>query len=148
MHPESLAKYKLQVYNPGSPFPSPTVGPLQSFVKNPDNPLKITFSSKRKCDFDSPPKSPSKKSRMLTKEDIRAMLKESREETILELKNENKVDIEDMKKQAKDDLVTLQNHFAKTLAEEQAKANAEMNKKFGVVQTQLESIVNSQELSV
>ena len=148
MHPESLAKYKLQVYNPGSPFPSPTVEPLQSFVRNPDNPLKITFSAKRKCEFDSPPKSPPKRSKMATKEEIRDMLKESREETIQILKTDNKADIEELKKQSKADMLELQAVFAKTLAEEQAKAKVELNEKFGTVQNQLESLVKSQKLSV
>ena len=51
MHPESLANYKLQVYNPGSPSPTPKSDPLKSFPKitthDPDNPLKITISKTR-----------------------------------------------------------------------------------------------------
>ena len=76
------------------------------------------------------------------------MLKESREETIQLLKNDNKADIEDLKKQSKDDMENLQKYFAKTLAEEQAKAKVELNETFGSIQTQLQSIVKSQELSV
>ena len=52
MHPESLANYKLQVYNPGSPSPTPKSDPLKSFPKitslDPDNPLKITITKNRK----------------------------------------------------------------------------------------------------
>ena len=33
MNPESLENYKLQVYNPGSPSPTPKSDPLKAFPK-------------------------------------------------------------------------------------------------------------------
>ena len=88
MNQDSLNHYKSQVYNPGSPHPSPVSEPFKVFPKNrsfssakpdPENPLKITFSSKRKRDFnddtnssqESPVKSPSKKLKMISKEDAK-----------------------------------------------------------------------------
>ena len=57
MYQDSLDSYKKQVYNPGSPHPTPKAEPFKTFPKeldfssaeaNPSNPLKITFSAKRK----------------------------------------------------------------------------------------------------
>ena len=76
MNQNSLNSYKSQVYNPGSPHPSPQIDPFKTFPKNfdfssatvnPQNPLKITFSAKRKRASnkdssleESPTKSPAK----------------------------------------------------------------------------------------
>ena len=86
MNQDSLNHYKSQVYNPGSPHPSPVLEPFKTFPKDqsfsltkkdPQNPLKITFSAKRKRDSsseimasnESPTKSPAKKLKMLSTED-------------------------------------------------------------------------------
>ena len=74
MNQNSFHNYKAQVYNPGSPHPSPRTEPFKKFPKNSDfssaipdpvNPLKITFSAKRKrpseMDTESPPKQSLKK---------------------------------------------------------------------------------------
>ena len=88
MNQDSLSHYKSQVYNPGSPHPSPSSEPFKVFPRDrnfssaktdPENPLKITFSSKRKRDSsndtnsseESPIKSPSKKLKMISKEDAK-----------------------------------------------------------------------------
>ena len=83
MHPESLARYKLQVYNPGSPIVSPKTDPLKSFPKsspNPEDPLILTISSSRKRRSDSVPdlegfdffETPSKKTKMMTEEAVKS----------------------------------------------------------------------------
>ena len=86
MNQDSLNHYTSQVYNPGSPHPSPALEPFKTFPKDhnfssvksdPSNPLKITFSSKRKRDpsldnmssVESPNRSPAKKLKMLSTED-------------------------------------------------------------------------------
>ena len=52
MHPESLANYKLQVYNPGSPDPHPKSDLLRNFSReinsDPGNPLILHTKRKRK----------------------------------------------------------------------------------------------------
>ena len=84
MNQNSLNSYKSQVYNPGSPHPSPQIDPFKTFPKNfdfssatvnPQNPLKITFSAKRKRASnkdssleESPTKSPAKKLKMISTE--------------------------------------------------------------------------------
>ena len=83
MYQESLSNYKQQVYNPGSPHPCPTTVPFQIFPKKPTfcettidpiNPLKLTFSNKKRkrnstCDSDLISKSPKKKPKMMSKEE-------------------------------------------------------------------------------
>ena len=84
MNQGSFQAYKNQVYNPGSPNPNPRTSPLRSLPKeqnspylstpDPENPLKITFSCKRKRPVESPsPGSPKKKPKMATKEEMEEM---------------------------------------------------------------------------
>ena len=83
MNQGSFISYKNQVYNPGSPNPNPRTSPLRALPKdpkspspylstpNPDNPLRITFSAKRKREKElKSPESPKKKQKMATKEEI------------------------------------------------------------------------------
>ena len=107
MHPESLASYKLQVYNPGSPYPSPKSDPLKSFPKtlvDPENPLKLTIYTKRKRENESDTEeseevpSPSKKAKIMDADEMRKLFKEQ-----------------------KDDLNSLRSDFTKQLADQQAK---------------------------
>ena len=135
MHPESLANYKLQVYNPGSPFPSPQSEHLRTFpttaFSNPDNPLKITFSTRkrgRSRDFDAEDSedstSPRKKPKMMKQADVKALFRD--------LRNETKNDMEEFKE-----------GFAKTFSEEQAMVNAQTNIQFSSIQNQLTAIVQA-----
>ena len=117
MNPESLANYKLQVYNPGSPYPSPKADSFKAFptvsIANPENPLKLTFSNRKRCrnvdpdDLESTEDS-SKKLKMMKEEEVKALFKELRDET-------------------KNDMESFKKDFAKTFAEEQTKANAQTN---------------------
>ena len=130
MQPESLAKYKLQVYNPGSPFPSPKSDPLKAFptiataTADPENPLKITFSTKKRKHTsvsEAESDSPRKKSKMMNEEQIKALFKD--------LKDENKQTMD-----------TFKEDFAKQLASDQA----EITKALANITTQLGTIVSQQ----
>ena len=82
----SFSSYKDQCYNLGSPSPSPSCSPLNylpavsdefkfSPVKgSPKTPIEQN-NLKRKLDFDTESVSPSKKRRMLTKEEMEILLK-------------------------------------------------------------------------
>ena len=80
MEPANLSAYKSQVYNPGSANPNPEILPFKSFPKSPqfdlasvdpNNPLKIVLSTKRKrksvAEVDSSPVC-SKKIKMMSTE--------------------------------------------------------------------------------
>ena len=90
MNQESFLAYKSQVYNPGSPYPNPSLSPVKPLLSkeskspysstvNPENPLKITFSSsKRKrnsgdSDLTESPCSPKKKPKMMSQKEIEKM---------------------------------------------------------------------------
>ena len=136
MHPESLARYKLQVYNPGSPIVSPKTDPLKSFPKNspnPEDPLILTISSSRKRRSDSVPdlegfdfsETPSKKPKMMTEEAVKALHNE--------LRNENKKDMEEFKKDVAKD-------FAKEVATQIASLQTNLQSQLSaIVKTQVES---------
>jgi hypothetical protein len=86
MNPDPLSSYKEQTYNPGSPCPSPLRDPFSNFPltkssrptnkpnkfskssADPSNPLKLTFSAKRKLAEDDliseEDQSPPKKAKM------------------------------------------------------------------------------------
>ena len=110
MNPDSLANYKLQVYNPGSPYPSPKADSFKAFptvsIANPENPLKLTFSNRKRSrnsdleDSEVSEDSPKKKLKMMKEEDVKALFRELRDET-------------------KNDMETFKKDFAKTFAEEQ-----------------------------
>ena len=137
MNPESLESYKLQVYNPGSPYPSPKADSFKAFptvsIANPENPLKLTFSSRKRCrnvdpdDLEST-KDSSKKLKMMKEEEVKALFKELRDET-------------------KNDMESFKKDFAKTFAEEQTKANAQTNNQFSLIQTHLSSITQALAIS-
>ena len=134
MHPESLANYKLQVYNPGSPSPTPKSDPLKAFPKvttlDPDNPLKITIKKNRKRSVTvrelDPLESPVKKVKMMSADDIKALHKELREES-------------------KKDMNEFKDDFNNKLALELAKVNTQINAQFSTVQKQLGNIAQSQD---
>ena len=138
MNPDSLANYKLQVYNPGSPYPSPKADSFKAFptvsIANPENPLKLTFSNRKRSrnsdleDSEASEVSPKKKLKMMKEEDVKALFRELRDET-------------------KNDMETFKKDFAKTFAEEQIKANAQTNSQFTLIQTQLSSITQTLEIS-
>ena len=83
MNQGSFLSYKEQVYNPGSPNPNPKSSPLKALPKepnspffstpDPENPLKLTLSCKRKRPDPNLSKSPSKKLKMATKEEMKEM---------------------------------------------------------------------------
>ena len=138
MNPDSLANYKLQVYNPGSPYPSPKADSFKAFptvsIANPENPLKLTFSNRKRSrnsdleDSEASEVSPKKKLKMMKEEDVKALFRELRDET-------------------KNDMDTFKKDFAKTFAEEQIKANAQTNSQFTLIQTQLSSITQTLDIS-
>ena len=138
MNPESLENYKLQVYNPGSPYPSPKSDSFKAFptvtITNPENPLKLTFSNRKRSrttdsdDCDLNETSSVKKPKMMKEEDVKALFKELRSET-------------------KEDMESFKKDFAKTFAEEQAKANSQTNSQFSSIQTQLSTITQTLDLS-
>ena len=134
MNPESLENYKLQVYNPGSPSPTPKSDPLKAFPKvktlDPENPLKITITKQRKRSVVARelelPESPSKKIKMMTAEDIKALHRELREES-------------------KKDMNEFKDDFNNKLALELAKVNTQINTQFSNVQKQLGTIAQTQD---
>ena len=84
MNPDSLKHYKEQVYNPGSPNPNPKSSPLKSLPKksnidslsiNPENPLKLRFSTSKRKKSSSTERSPSprKKSKRMEPEEIKKL---------------------------------------------------------------------------
>ena len=83
MNQESFLKYREQVYNPGSPNPNPSISPLKILPKDlespyrstpdPENPLKITLSCKRKRTNELESSPNNKKPKMATKEEIEEM---------------------------------------------------------------------------
>ena len=94
MHPESLANYKLQVYNPGSLTVAPKSDPLKTLPRaslDPENPLKLTIFSKvnvndRKRPSSIPEfkdllESPKKKPSMMSPEELKSLHKKLREES-------------------------------------------------------------------
>ena len=114
MNPESLARYRLQVYNPGSPHPSPQAEPFKSFPAtvetDPDNPLKITVRKRRRSSESKVGASPKKKNKMMKKEEVK--------EFFDGLRKENKEDLEEMKKENakvfsefRDSLTTINTQF-------------------------------------
>ena len=130
MQPESLAKYKLQVYNPGSPFPSPKSDPLKAFptiataTADPENPLKITFSTKKRKHTsvsEAESDSPRKKSKIMNEEQIKALFKEVRDEN-------------------KETMNKFKEDFAKQLSDDQA----QIAKTLSTITTQLGTIVSAQ----
>ena len=138
MNPESLENYKLQVYNPGSPYPSPKADSFKAFptvtIANPEEPLKLTFSNRKRSrtvdsdESDLNETSPKKKPKMMKEEDVKALFKELRNET-------------------KEDMESFKQDFAKTFAEEQAKANAQTTAQFSSIQTQLSTITKAIDIS-
>ena len=123
MNPESLEKYKLQVYNPGSPYPSPQTKSFKAFPTVSANPNN-TFSNRKQSrnvgsEVSDDAMSPKKK--IMKEDDVKALFNE--------LRTENE---ESMK--------SFKNDFAKTFAEEQAKANNQTNLHFTSIQSQLASI--------
>ena len=121
MNQGSFLAYKNQVYNPGSPNPNPKTSPLKILPKehkspspysstpDPDNPLKLTFSSKRKRAQEAKsPEIQNKKQKMATKEEIKEMNEDlikrfldaqavSSKALCEEIKNEIKADIGSIK---------------------------------------------------
>ena len=69
MNPESLARYRLQVYNPGSPYPSPQAEPFKTFPAtvetDPENPLKVVIRKRRRSSESESGASPNKKNKMM-----------------------------------------------------------------------------------
>ena len=64
-----------------------------------------------------------------------------------EQRNESKEDMKELRNQTKEDMKSFQTEISRTFAEEQAKANAEMNLKIGSIQNQLATIVDIQKQS-
>ena len=130
MNPESLENYKLKVYNPGSPYPSPQTDSFKTFPTvstNPDNPLKLTFSNRkrsRNVESEDSEDAMSPKKKMMKEDDVKELFNE--------LRAENEKNMESFK-----------NDFAKTFAEEQAKANNQTNLHFTSIQAQLTTITEA-----
>ena len=118
MNPDSLKHYKEQVYNPGSPNPNPKSSPLKSLPKksnidslsiNPENPLKLRFSTSKRKKSSSTERSPSprKKSKRMEPEEIKKLTDNITEavsqsvtqailKTLREGQSETKKDINDL----------------------------------------------------
>ena len=114
MNPDSLANYKLQVYNPGSPYPSPEADSFKAFptvTANPENPLKLTFSNrKRSRNFssDDSEDSESPKTKIMKKEEVRELVKE--------LKSDNEAHFKELKSDNEAAMKTFREDFAKFFA--------------------------------
>ena len=130
MNPESLESYKLQVYNPGSPYPSPKSDPLKSFPKtsvDPENPLKLTIYTKRKRVKESDSEeseevfSPSKKAKIMDADEMRKLFKEQ-----------------------KDELNSLRDDVTKQLADQQVKSSDRLESTLNLMQKQLSTIAQTQ----
>jgi len=154
MNPESFANYQLKVYNPGSPYPDPEIKPLDQLPRftsiDPDNPLKLTITSKRKhsTDCSSPSgevnediesESATKKPRGMNKDEMKLMFQEFREEY--------KKEMTEHRSQSQNDLKEFQKMFTQTMVSEQAKFQADVNSKVESMQTQLSQVVKEQNSS-
>ena len=135
MNPDSLANYKLKVYNPGSPNPCPQTETFKSFPSvstNPENPLKLTFSNRkrsRNTDIENSENSTSpKKLKMMKEVDVKALFEE--------IKADNEKHME-----------SLKDNYAKAFAEEQAKTNSQTTSQLATIQTQLATIIDTQKTS-
>ena len=154
MNQDSLSKYKSQVYNPGSPHPSPVTEPFKGFPKtqtyssaasDPVNPLKITFSAKRKRQSNnepnSPSKSPAKKLKMISKEDA--------DEFFKKLSKQFEETQEKVNSGIRDDMGDIRNEL-KSIRTAQIKANEDDKKEkdsfkeqFKTIESRLEKLESS-----
>ena len=162
MNQGSFLAYKNQVYNPGSPNPNPKTSPLKILPKehkspspyqstpDPDNPLKLTFSSKRKRAQEAKsPEIQNKKQKMATKEEIKEMNEDlikrfldaqavSSKALCEEIKNEIKADIGSIKVKI-DSMSDKQEAFAEEVKKDKEKAESrfeELEKKMEELQNQ------------
>ena len=143
MHPESLANYKLQVYNPGSPNPSPRSDPLKNFSKvNTDNDqetsLILTTKRKRKTvqNLVEIPVTPSKKKKMMSPEDVKNLYEE--------LRKAHKEDLKEIQKENKDDIKDLKEYIARMRSEDETRVNTQLNTRFNNMEKQLTTISEAQ----
>ena len=114
MNQGSFLAYKDQVYNPGSPNPNPKSSPLRSLPKepnspfistpDPENPLKLTLSCKRKRPEPNLSESPSKKLKMATKEEIKEMNEDLLKRFLDAQTESSKALCEDIKQEIKADI--------------------------------------------
>ena len=159
MQPASLAKYKLQVYNPGSPFPSPKSDPLKAFptiataTADPENPLKITFSSKKRKHTsisEAELASPRKKSKIMNEEQMKALFKEAKDENREEMKTFR----EDFAKQFSDQQAQITNMMTNITSQlgsivssqtQAAQAAIENNTRMKAIEDRLDAVENSQD---
>ena len=154
MNQDSLNSYKSQVYNPGSPHPSPTIEPFRAFPKdlnfssskvNPENPLKITFSAKRKRDSneDKSPESmsPSKKSKMLSTEQAN--------EFFQNLTKQFQETQKEVNSGMRDDMTVIKNELAnmrssqEKASEDDRKEKEAFKEQFKIIESRLESLETS-----
>ena len=121
----SFASYKDQCYNPGSPSPNPISSPLNylpaTYSDFSFSPPKQTASTsegarknlKRKFDFDGSPESPSKKQKMVTKEEMVELLKANNVQMETALMNKIDVKLDEKMNEGfqllKDSLTKLEN---------------------------------------
>ena len=131
MNPDSLANYKLKVYNPGSPNPCPQTETFKSFPSvstNPENPLKLTFSNRkrsRNTDIENSEDSQSpKKQKMMKEGAVKALFEEIKADNERHMKS-------------------LKDNLAKDFAKEQAKVNAQTTTHLTTIQIQLTSITET-----
>ena len=94
MNPDSLANYKLKVYNPGSPNPCPQTETFKSFPSvstNPENPLKLTFSNRKRgrnsgTETSEDSTSP-KKLKMMKEDDVKTLFEEIKADNEVHMKS-------------------------------------------------------------
>ena len=158
MNQDSLNRYKSQVYNPGSPHPSPVTEPFKVFPKDhsfssatpdPVNPLKITFSAKRKRHFndepssptDSPDKSPAKKLKMLSKEDAEAFFNKLNKQ-FEETQEKVNAGIRDDMKEIRGELTTIRTDQVKFM-EDDRKEKDDLKEQFKTLESRLEKLESS-----
>ena len=142
MHPESLANYKLQVYNPGSPDPHPKSDPLRNFSReinsDPGNPLILHTKRKRKTVSlaSENPVTPTKKPKMMSPEDVQNLY--------TKLRNDHKDDIKEIQKENKESMNDLKEYFSRMRKEDETRINTQVNQQLGNIQKQLSSLVDTQ----
>ena len=157
MNQESFLKYKEQVYNPGSPNPNPSISPLKILPKDlqspyrstpdPENPLKITLSCKRKRNND-PEGSSNKKQKMATKEEIEEMNEKLFKRFLDAQATSSRALCDEIKKEIKEDIGSIKDKID-SLSEKQEAASVENKKdkeeneaRFKALEDKLEALEN------
>ena len=156
MNQGSFLAYKDQVYNPGSPNPNPKSSPLRSLPKepnspfistpDPENPLKLTLSCKRKRPEPNLSESPSKKLKMATKEEIKEMNEDLLKRFLDAQTESTKAICEDIKQEIKADIKGIKEKLdslddkQETLAVEAKKDKEENETRFKALEEKMEEL--------